>query len=58
MLIKKPVSILSSEITPREVHQRPLIYGAILAALLGFRLWHRARRDPGAVAVVARQALP
>ena len=37
--------------------REPLIYGAILAALLGFRLWHRARREP-AVAVAARQALP
>ena len=38
--------------------REPLIYGAILAALLGFRLWHRARREPRAVAVAARQALP
>ena len=38
--------------------REPLIYGAILATLLGFRLWHRARREPGAVAVAARQALP
>lgn len=38
--------------------REPLIYGAILAALLGFRLWHRVRREPGAVAVAARQALP
>lgn len=39
--------------------REPLIYGAILAVLLGFRLWHRVRREPGAVAAVAaRQALP
>jgi len=38
--------------------REPLIYGAILAALLGFRLWHMARREPGAFAVAARQALP
>ncbi|MGA9031322.1 MAG: protein-methionine-sulfoxide reductase heme-binding subunit MsrQ [Sulfuricaulis sp.] len=38
--------------------REPLIYGAILAALLGFRLWRRAWREPGAVAVAARQALP
>jgi sulfoxide reductase heme-binding subunit YedZ len=37
--------------------REPLIYGAILATLLGFRLWHRARREP-AVAVAVRQALP
>ncbi len=30
--------------------REPLIYGAILAVLLGFRLWHRARREPVAVA--------
>lgn len=38
--------------------REPLIYGAILALLLGFRLWHRVRREPGIVAVAARQALP
>jgi sulfoxide reductase heme-binding subunit YedZ len=39
--------------------REPLMYGAILAALLGFRLWHRTRRsEPDAVAVAARQALP
>jgi sulfoxide reductase heme-binding subunit YedZ len=38
--------------------REPLIYGAILAVLLGFRLWHRVRREPGTVAVAARQALP
>ena len=39
--------------------REPLIYGAILAVLLGFRLWHRVRRDPGTAAVgSARQALP
>jgi sulfoxide reductase heme-binding subunit YedZ len=38
--------------------REPLIYGAILAALLGFRLWHRVRRDPGtAAAGSARHAL-
>jgi len=30
--------------------REPLIYGAILALLLGFRLWDRARREPVAVA--------
>jgi len=30
--------------------REPLIYGAILAILLGFRLWDRARREPVAVA--------
>jgi sulfoxide reductase heme-binding subunit YedZ len=38
--------------------REPLIYGVILAVLLGFRLWHRVRREPGTVAVAARQALP
>jgi sulfoxide reductase heme-binding subunit YedZ len=33
--------------------REPLIYGAILAALLGFRLWHRARRVPEAIAAGA-----
>jgi sulfoxide reductase heme-binding subunit YedZ len=37
--------------------REPLMYGAILAVLLGFRLWYRTRREP-AVAVAARQALP
>jgi len=36
-----------------------LIYGAILALLLGPRLWHRMRREPGTVASgTARHALP
>lgn len=30
--------------------REPLIYGAILAILLGFRLWDRAHREPVAVA--------
>jgi len=30
--------------------REPLIYGAILAILLGFRLWDRVRREPVAVA--------
>ena len=30
--------------------REPLIYGAILAILLGFRLWDRVRREPAAVA--------
>ena len=30
--------------------REPLIYGAILAVLLGFRLWDRARLVPVAVA--------
>ncbi len=38
--------------------REPLIYGAILAVLLGFRLWYRARREPAVVAGTARQALP
>lgn len=38
--------------------REPLIYGAILALLLGFRLWHRARREPAVAAGTARQALP
>ncbi len=39
--------------------REPLIYAAILAVLLGFRLWHRARQESGAVAAgTARQALP
>jgi methionine sulfoxide reductase heme-binding subunit len=39
--------------------REPLIYGAILAVLLGFRLWHRVRREPVSVAAgTARQALP
>jgi sulfoxide reductase heme-binding subunit YedZ len=29
--------------------REPLVYGAILALLLGFRLWDRARRIPGTV---------
>ncbi len=29
--------------------REPLIYGAILALLLGFRVWHKAHRAPGAV---------
>lgn len=34
---------------------QPVIYGAILATLLGFRVWHRARRAQGvAVAGTAR----
>lgn len=38
--------------------REPLIYGTILAALLGFRLWQRVRREPGVVAAAVRQALP
>ena len=38
--------------------REPLIYGAILAVLPGFRLWHRARREPADIAGTARQALP
>lgn len=39
--------------------REPLIYGAILAVLLGFRLWRRVRREPGTVSAgAARQALP
>ncbi len=38
--------------------REPLIYGAILTLLLGFRLWRRARREPGVVAATVRQALP
>ena len=39
--------------------REPLLYGTILAALLGFRLWHKARRESGSVAPGAvRQALP
>ncbi len=38
--------------------REPLIYGAILAVLLGFRLWHRARREPAVAAGTVRQALP
>jgi sulfoxide reductase heme-binding subunit YedZ len=30
--------------------REPLVYGVILALLLGFRMWDRARRTPGAVA--------
>jgi sulfoxide reductase heme-binding subunit YedZ len=30
--------------------REPLIYGVILALLLGFRVWDRVRRTPGAVA--------
>ncbi|HSW51667.1 MAG TPA: protein-methionine-sulfoxide reductase heme-binding subunit MsrQ [Sulfuricaulis sp.] len=30
--------------------REPLIYGVILALLLGYRIWDRARRAPGAVA--------
>lgn len=30
--------------------REPLLYGAILALLLGFRLWDRTRRAPGVVA--------
>lgn len=30
--------------------REPLIYGVILALLLGYRVWDRARRAPGAVA--------
>lgn len=30
--------------------REPLIYGAILALLLGYRVWDRARRAPGVVA--------
>jgi methionine sulfoxide reductase heme-binding subunit len=33
--------------------REPLIYGAILAVLLGFRLWDRARRAPEAIAAGA-----
>lgn len=33
--------------------REPLVYGAILALLLGFRLWDRARRVPVAVAAGA-----
>jgi len=33
--------------------REPLIYGAILAVLLGFRLWDWARRVPVAVAAGA-----
>ena len=33
--------------------REPLIYGAILAVLLGFRLWDRARRVPEAIAAGA-----
>ena len=30
--------------------REPLLYGAILALLLGFRVWHKLRRTPSAVA--------
>jgi sulfoxide reductase heme-binding subunit YedZ len=29
--------------------REPLVYGAVLALLLGFRLWDRQRRTPGAI---------
>jgi methionine sulfoxide reductase heme-binding subunit len=29
--------------------REPLVYGAVLALLLGFRLWDRRRRTPGAI---------
>ncbi|MGE5240825.1 MAG: sulfite oxidase heme-binding subunit YedZ [Bacteroidota bacterium] len=35
---------------------QPLIYGAILALLLGLRLWHRARERPARVSAVAETA--